>query len=79
MAASNPYEELESVPEVEHADLVRLLTVERFTVWKTSTAMRDRAEMAACPTVRDGMPFEPIARPVRTRKYRGQSASRRSS
>jgi hypothetical protein len=64
----------------EHEDLVRALTVERFTKWTPSTSANDRAEMVACPTVRDGLPFEPIARSVRARKYRRDAnASRRSS
>jgi len=50
-------------------DLVRALTVERFTKWKPSPSTKDRTEMVACPTVRDGLPFQPIARSVRARKY----------
>jgi len=51
-------------------DLVRALTVERFTKWKPSPSTLDRTEMVACPTVRDGLPFQPTARSVRARKYR---------
>jgi hypothetical protein len=66
--------------ETEHDDVVRALTVECFTRWKPSTSAKDRTEMLACPTVRDGLPFEPIARSVPAWKYRGQTAaSRRSS
>ena len=65
----------------EHEDLVpRALVVERFTKWTPSTSAKDRSERVACPTVRDGLPFEPIARSVRARKYRRNTAdSRRSS
>jgi len=56
-------------------DLVRALTVERFTKWKPSSSTKDRTEMVACPTVRDGLPFQPIARSVRARKYRRFTAT----
>jgi len=55
-------------------DLVRALTVERFTRWIPSTSTQDRADTEACPTVRDGWPFEPSARSVRARKYRRNTA-----
>lgn len=54
-------------------DLVRALTVERLTKWKPSPSTSDRTEVVACPTVRDGLPFQPfqpITRSVRARKYR---------
>lgn len=54
----------------EHDDLVRALTVERFTRWKPSTSAEDRTKMGVYPTVRDGLPFQPNARTVRARKYR---------
>jgi hypothetical protein len=34
MATAVPDEEHEEVPEVDHAELLRVLTVERFGVWK---------------------------------------------
>jgi len=80
MTATEDDKVLVSAPDVGHPDLLRALTVERFTQWKPSTSVQDRTEMVACPTLRDGLPFEPIARTVRARKYRGQTAaSRRSS
>ena len=80
MAATNPYEEHEPPSQVDRADLLRALTVERFTPWTPTTTSEDRDEMVACPTVRDGLPFEPITRSVRARKFRlNTDASRRSS
>ncbi|MEP7036003.1 MAG: hypothetical protein ABI934_10480 [Actinomycetota bacterium] len=34
MGITEPNEERGSLPRVDHADLLRALTVERFTVWK---------------------------------------------
>jgi hypothetical protein len=80
MATTNPYEEHEPPSQVDRADLLRALTVERFTPWSPMTTSEDRDEMVAYPTVRDGLPFEPITRSVRARKYRPNAkASRRSS
>lgn len=62
-----------------HEELIRALTVERFTRWKPSPSANDRTEAQACPSVRDGLPFEPIARTVRARKYRRGNAATRSS
>ncbi len=56
-------------------DLVRALTVERFTRWKPSPSTNDQTEMVACPAVRDGLPFQPILRSVRARKYRRVTAT----
>ena len=52
---------------------VRSLLVERFSKGGPGPPNNDRAEMITYPTVRDGLPFEPIARSVRARKYRGRS------
>jgi hypothetical protein len=65
---------------VNQDELVRSLLVERFSKWGPGPPNNDRAEMVAYPTVRDGLPFEPITRSVRARKYRpNANASRRSS
>jgi hypothetical protein len=80
MAATKRYEEHEPTSDIDRADLLRTLTVERFTQWRPTTTSEDRDEMVACPTVRDGLPFEPITRSVRARKYRpSANVSRRSS
>ena len=62
MATLKPNEENETVTEVDHAELLRVLTVERFRVWKPparvpdSPAPRDRAGSEAVPvsTAYDG-------------------------
>ena len=43
MAMAKPNDEQEPVPEVDHAELLRLLTVERFRVWKPPARVPDRA------------------------------------
>ena len=79
MARTEPNEKHGSLPEVDKADLLRALTVERFTAWKPPSSATDRAEMVAYPTVRDGLPFEPTARSVRAGKYRRYTAATRRS
>ena len=43
MATAKPNEEHETVTEVDHAELLRVLTVERFRVWKPPARVLDRA------------------------------------
>ena len=43
MATAKPNEEHGTVPEVDYAELLRALTVERFTVWKPPPSATDRA------------------------------------
>jgi len=43
MARAKPNEEHETVAEVDHAELLRVLTVERFRVWKPPGRATDRA------------------------------------
>ena len=42
MATAKPNEEHETVTEVDHAELLRALTVERFRVWKPPARVPDR-------------------------------------
>jgi hypothetical protein len=65
---------------VNQDELIHSLLVERFSKWGPGPPSNDRAEMATYPTVRDGLPFEPIATSVRARKFRlSADASRRNS
>ena len=43
MVTAQPNEEHETVTEVDHAELLRALTVERFRVWKPPARVPDRA------------------------------------
>lgn len=43
MATAKPNEEHGTVPEVDYAELLRALTVERFTAWKPPSSATDRA------------------------------------
>ena len=43
MATAKPNGEHETVPEVDHAELLRVLTVERFRMWKPPARVSDRA------------------------------------
>ena len=43
MATAKLNQEHETVPEVDHAELPRVLTVERFRVWKPPARVPDRA------------------------------------
>jgi|GEM_PF-3923141 len=43
MATAKPDEEHETVPDVDHAELLRALTVERFRVWRPPARVPDRA------------------------------------
>ena len=65
---------------MSHEELVRALIVERFSRW-TPPADRGRPRrVAAYPAVREGMPFQPNPRNVRSRPYRRPTpVSRRSS
>lgn len=66
--------------DVNQDELIRSLLVERFSKWGPGPPNNDRAEVATYPTVRDGLPFEPIATSVRARKFRlNADASRRNS
>jgi hypothetical protein len=42
MATAKPNDEHEPAPEVDHAEILRVLTAERFTVWKPPAASTDR-------------------------------------
>ena len=66
--------------DVNQDELIRSLLVERFSKWGPGPPNNDRAEVATYPTVRDGLPFEPITCSARARKHRpNASASRRAS
>lgn len=60
MSETKPYEEHGSAQESRYTDLLRTLTVERFTLWKPSTLAEERDEMPTSRTLRDRLPFEPI-------------------
>ena len=49
MATAKPNEEHGTVPEVHYAELLRALTVERFTVWKPPSSATDRAAPLSHP------------------------------
>jgi len=49
MATAKPNEEHGTVPEVDYAELLRALTVERFTVWKPPSSATDRAAPLSHP------------------------------
>ena len=80
MATTEPDDEDGSLSETDYVKFLCAPAVGRFNRWRPSTSANDAAEMVACPSVRDGLPFEPIAHSVRARKFRLNAyASRRNS
>jgi len=48
MATAKPNQEHETVPEVDHAERLPVLRVERFRVWKPQARATDRTAPAGC-------------------------------
>ena len=75
MSTAEPNEEHGTVPEVDYAELLRALTVERFTVWKPPSSATDRAATRAHPRTGASLVNTLNVPNVRGRVHDGKSGS----